>query len=76
MKIELNTYRHNSDAIKRWVDVNQDISFSEKMNRLCIFTGCPLIVVAHLYGELYGFNSELNGFIKRLTEFYGYTEVS
>jgi exopolysaccharide biosynthesis predicted pyruvyltransferase EpsI len=40
-----------------------------------VVTNVPIIVVCNYYGEVFGFNNQLNDFITELCTFYKVTEV-
>ncbi len=76
MIVDLSHYRVNMPAVQRFCDLRLgDLGVERCMTELAITTSCPCIVIAFYIGELYGFTDEVNRIIKRLTEFYGYTEI-
>lgn len=75
MILDCDKYRLSKPAIESFM---RNLTYDARLNEIgaiSVATMVPIIVVCIYVGELYGFTTELNEFIRRLKEFYIVTEV-
>lgn len=76
MRYKVYEYRHIiAPQIKNWFIIRPDVNKIDEIPQIAIATSCPIIVVAYLVGELFGFTDELRVKIDRLTLFYNVDSV-
>jgi hypothetical protein len=75
MRVEIGRYRNSKDFILYLWNKDKSNDHNSFVANAAVATGVPCIVVAHFLGEIIGFTPEVNAIMKRLTKFYGYTEV-
>lgn len=75
MIYDIKTYRRIiKPQIKQFCDAKIGDPITH-LSELALYTCCPIVIVAHLLGELYGYTPQLDEKIKELVKFYGPEEV-
>lgn len=75
MILKLNDYIIQKPYIKLWLDGKPDWKYEDEVGPLALATGCPIILVSHYIGQLYGYTEEINNKIKRDMLFYNVETV-
>lgn len=74
--LDLNDYRHTTfSLVKSICEFRADENPYDLIGDIALATECPIIVVAHYVGEIYGQTPELLSQIDRFMIFYNETEV-
>lgn len=75
MQLDVSLYKDSIPTIKRILANNEGKDLDDMLGLLSIATGIHILVIAYMYGQLFGFTEELNEKIKSLQEFYSYVEI-
>jgi hypothetical protein len=79
MNVDINKYAINKDFVfkkyKAHKELKGDEELSPLISLLACATMCPCIVVGYWIGEASNWHPDVVESIKRLTKFYGYTNI-
>lgn len=75
MILDLSRYRAAKPAIKSFLDSKDPSVRFDCIGEAAVVTYCPIIAVAHYYGELYGVTPRLLEFISAVMSFYRIEKV-
>ena len=72
MEIDLNKYDAIRIYVKYWVKNYPERDILNSIDLIAVTNHCPLIVVAHFFGETVGYTDEIKKLINGLIKFYQY----
>lgn len=77
MRVDIARYKANKESTQRWY-LDKGVKFEDPeycVSMMACSSMCPAIVVAYWIGEVSGWPEIIQETIRRLTAFYGYTEI-
>jgi len=74
--IDIASYDASKRVIENWLHEREITSYSEACSMLAVFSFVPVIAVAFYVGEIRNWPPEIESIVKRLKDFYGYTEIA
>ena len=76
MRVDIDKYAINREFVRKFYQNRQsDDDLGVLISSLACATMCPCIVIAYWIGEDSNWHPDTIESIKRLTKFYGYTEI-